>query len=269
MSLILRYCEGRKAKAIPIGTSPNPQLEQKLKKTQKQLNLILNKWKFGAETLTTADQFLAKFESWINGQLEKQKELQEFCQKYSVNTLEELAEYIANLPTEETPNPELANFLELWGATSLAQVKETWTNTEADYLSQIENLKENRAVPEDYAQEIKDLTTEKDQLTREKKTLEQENLAFHNQLRNKSKEVNQKEKALQQLKKEKSQSEIALNQTITELRKDQDKLQKKYSKQGKLLDEEQLECKKLEEQIEKLQAEIKELKKPEAEYIFD
>jgi chromosome segregation ATPase len=52
----------------------NPLLKKQLEQTQKDLNLILNKWKFGDAPLKSAKEFLNNFEPWINKQLEEQKE---------------------------------------------------------------------------------------------------------------------------------------------------------------------------------------------------
>jgi chromosome segregation ATPase len=173
----------------------------------------------------------------------------------------------------------------------LAQQKQTFLNTEADYLTRIEaqdqelkakikefqtsngellkrieelkTFRETAELPEDY----EDLITERDEAIREKRTLEQDLLASNNRLNLKQQEVTNKEKALEKLKREKNQLEVqqqkALkekNGLITTLQGDINKLKDKYSKQGKLLDTEQLECKKLEEENEKLKAEIKQLK---------
>jgi len=111
MSLILRqvigYQQGRKA----VSATADPALKKQLTETQKQLNSILTKWKFGDQPLKTSQEFLNNFEPWINDQLEQQKEVKEFLSKYSAPNLTELAQ--------------------------------TWTNTEEDYLQQIKELKES------------------------------------------------------------------------------------------------------------------------------
>jgi len=105
MSLILRqvigYQQGRKA----VSATADPALKKQLTETQNQLNSILKKWKFGDIPIKTSQEFLNKFEPWINDQLEQQKEVKEFLSKYSAPNLTELAQ--------------------------------TWTNTEEDYLKQI------------------------------------------------------------------------------------------------------------------------------------
>jgi hypothetical protein len=42
-------------------TTADPALKNKLAQVEKDLNSILNKWNFGAEKITSASQFLAKF----------------------------------------------------------------------------------------------------------------------------------------------------------------------------------------------------------------
>ena len=257
MNLILRYLAGRKA----VPATADPHLKAELNQTKKDLNQILNKWKFGDTPLTTAQEFLANFEPWITDQLNQQKDLKIFLAKKGVTNLTEAESKLTNRDLSE--NEELAQFLQNNQASSLTEISLKLTN----YEQKIENLKEQLATyaqGEDWEsqtasvitsleQEVSDLTTERDEAIREKKTAEQEALSLGNKLKLKSQEADNKSQEIERLKKEKSQVEIRLNKTITELRT-------KYSKQGKLLDEEQLETKKLEEKIETLEAEIQQLK---------
>ena len=168
-------------------------------------------------------------------------------EKYDVESLEELVIFINNAVEKSKAKPEtnqeLQEFLDNYSATNLAQVAQTWENTEQEYLKKIEKLKEGREVPDDY----EDLERERDELAREKITLEQEALVLNNSLKNKNKEVQNKDKALDQLKKEKSQSEISLNAKLTT-----EKQQHKGSLER---------IKLLTEQITTLNQEIGELKK--------
>jgi len=299
MSLILRqvigYSQGRRT----VSATADPALKKQLEESQKQLNSILKKWKFGDSPIKTSQEFLNNFEPWINNQLNQQKELKIFLAKKGVNNLTEAETKLTNRELGEgEPNRELKEFLEFHGANNLTELEQTWQNTEADYLRQIEELKASReshsdpfelealqleikdlkeqlatyAKGEDWEsqtasviasleQEVNELTTEKDAAIRTKNEAEQDLLATANRLKNKSQEADSKAQQIELLKREKSQSEISLNKRIEELRKDQKDLKQKYSKQSQLLDTEQLEGKRLEEEVEKLQAEIAQLKK--------
>lgn len=195
------------------GGKPDPKLKKELEETKRQLNSILNKWKFGDEPIKTSEEFLNSFEPWINSQLEKQKELKAFLSKKGVKNLEELE----SLP--ETESEKLKFYQEDIKIKEeiikdYKEQEQAWKNTENDYLRQIEELK---ARPE--GEDNEDLITERDELARDKKTLEQENLDLDKKLKSKVKEFETKEKALERLKKESSQKEISLNKTITEIRK--------------------------------------------------
>ena len=85
MNLILRYLAGKKA----VPTTADPHLKAELNQTKKDLNQILNKWKFGDTPLTTAQEFLANFEPWITDQLNQQKDLKIFLAKKGVNNITE------------------------------------------------------------------------------------------------------------------------------------------------------------------------------------
>ena len=79
-------------------------------------------------------------------ELKKQKGIKELLKRYSIDSLEELVIFIdkaieKSKKTTES-NQELQEFLENYSATNLAQVSQTWHNTEQDYLKRIEQLKE-------------------------------------------------------------------------------------------------------------------------------
>jgi chromosome segregation ATPase len=212
MNLILRqvigYQQGRKAAPL----TADPELKRQLENTKKDLKSILNKWKFGEEPLKTSQEFLNKFEPWINTQLESQKNLKLFLAKKGVNNLTEAETKLTN--RELGDGEELTQLQKELAQTQqkheqeLAQQAQTFLNTEADYLEQIQTLKENRGeLPEDYEAlqtENKNLTTERDTAIRDKQTAEQEALAKNNQLKNKTKEAQNKDKEIQTLKKRKN-----------------------------------------------------------------
>ena len=264
MNLILRQIIGYQQ---GLKTSPaSPLLKKQLEDTQKDLNQILNKWKFGEASPTSAQEFLNNFEPWINKQLASQKELKVFLAKKGLTDLKEADSKLTNRDLSEHEELEQVR-KELEEAQQkheqeLAQQEQTFANTEQDYLARIKKLEEDKEAPEDY----EDLVSERDEAIREKRTLEQETLALNNQLRNKQQELQNKEQALESLKREKNQLEVnhqkALrekNGLITTLNQEIKQHKEKYSKQGKLLDTEQLECKRLEEENQKLTKENQEL----------
>ena len=244
MRIIDRLRHQALIKNIPAGGTPapkeNPLLKKQLEQTQKDLNLILNKWKFGDAPLKSASEFLNNFEPWINKQLDQQKELKEFLAKNGLKNLgeiknvnsgeesEQLKFYKENIKTKEGIINELqSNLSDLQGkCDDYKEQEEVWKNTEADYLKKIKELGEwsqgqhNRILELEKNQgtlsetdkeklaEYEDLITERDELARDKKTLEQQNLALNNQLKNKQQEVTNKDKALDQLKKAKDQAEV-------------------------------------------------------------
>jgi hypothetical protein len=90
MKMLERLRLQEQIKNVALTGKSDPKLQQELKETKKGLNSILTKWKFGNKPIKTAPEFISKFEPWINGQLEKQKELQEFLKSKGVNNLSEL-----------------------------------------------------------------------------------------------------------------------------------------------------------------------------------
>ena len=145
MNLILRYLEGRKA----VPTTADPHLKAELNQTKKDLNQILNKWKFGDTPLTTAQEFLANFEPWITDQLNQQKELKVFLAKHGLHNLTEIKN--VNLPESESDQlkfyreniqikEEIIN--------EYKEAEQTWQHTEEDYLRKIEELKAAREISE-------------------------------------------------------------------------------------------------------------------------
>jgi chromosome segregation ATPase len=225
MSLILRQLIGEQRGRRMVPTSADPHLKNQLANTQKNLNSILKKWKWDGEYPTSSQEFLVKFEPWVNDRIKENKELKVFLSK--------------------------------WGSTSLNQLETTWQNTERDYLRRIEELQNQGTaeLSEDLKEKLRnydDLEMERDELARDKTTLEQEVLATNNRLNLKNQEVNNKEAEITRLKKEASEKEKALNKTIKDWKE-------KYDKKVKQLDIEQTEANKLENKIEELQAKITEL----------
>ncbi len=90
MSLILRqvigYQQGRKA----VSATTDPALKKQLTETQNQLKSILTKWKFGDQPLKTSQEFLNKFEPWVQEKIKLAKEVEEFLQSKGVANLSEL-----------------------------------------------------------------------------------------------------------------------------------------------------------------------------------
>jgi len=273
MKILERLRLQHQIKNIPTGTT-NPLLKKQLEQTEKQLNSILNNWKFGDVPIKTSEEFLNKFGNWINQQLKDQQEVKEFLKANKVKNIEALQTLIADLKkSPEETNEELKKFLNFHKVKSLTELEQNWNNTEQDYLKKIKELekqskkgkegdweKETAQAIKDLEKENETLTTERDEAIRDKKTAEQEALSLGNKLKLKSKEADNKVKEIERLKKEKSKSEISLNKKLTELKE-------KYSKQGKLLDEEQLATMKLENEIEKLNKKITELEKERKELL--
>ena len=141
--MLITTRQHERAKKVSLVNS-NPKLQAELKDTQKQLNSILNKWKFGDQPLKSATEFLNNFEPWINKKLEQEKELKEFLTKSGVKSLEE----IRNINFD---NEELEKFLQSHKVNSLTELEEQWKANQGQ-------------LPEDY----QELITEKDQLAREK-----------------------------------------------------------------------------------------------------
>ena len=234
----------------------NPLLKKQLEQTQKDLNLILNKWKFGDDPITSANEFLNNFEPWINKQLEVQKELKEFLKNKGVNNLSEI---------KEVPESEQLKFykdnikIKEGIIDDYKKEEEVWKNTEQDYLQQIQELKKNQgtsALSEEDKEklaEYEDLISERDEAIRDKKTLEQQNLALNNQLKLKQQEVSNKDKALDKLKKEKDKQEVNHQKALKE-------------KNG-LITTLNLETKELKRENEKLTNKNKELDKQNAKLV--
>jgi chromosome segregation ATPase len=164
-------------KSLPTGTPPkeNPLLKKQLDQVQKDLSSILNKWNWGGKKPKTSEEFINKFEPWIDERIKENKELTDFLKFHSVKNLTEL----------ETQ----------------------WTNTEKDYLEQIRELKEKGTT--ELSEELKeklenydDLEIERDGLARDKKSLEQEVIALSNQVKLKNQENKSKDEENQRLKKE-------------------------------------------------------------------
>jgi chromosome segregation ATPase len=269
MNLILRYLEGRKA----VPASSDPALKAQLEQTKKDLNSILTEWNWSGVHPKTSQEFLNKFRPWVNEKIELDKELKVFLSKKGVLDLKEADSKLTNRDLSENEElnqlnqeltslkQELKTFLDKNSASSLQEWEQTWSNTEQDYLRQIDQLK-NRPegeTPADY----EELITELDEARRAQGELEQELLFLNNKLKLKQQEVQNKENSLQTLKKEKNQQEASLNKKLTEknglittLQREVNQLKEKYSKKSQLLDQEQLEGKRLEEENEKLQKEV-------------
>ena len=62
----------------------------KSQKVKKDLNSILNKWKWGDTSFQTSQEFLAKFAPWVNEKIKLGKDVEELLQRKGVTTLEDL-----------------------------------------------------------------------------------------------------------------------------------------------------------------------------------
>jgi len=138
---MLRYLEGRKS----VPTTADPHLKAELNQTKKDLNQILNKWKFGEEPIRTSEEFLANFEPWITDQLKQQKEWKVFLAKHGLHNLTEIKN--VNLPESESEqlkfykdNIQIKEKI----INEYKEAEQTWQHTEQDYLSRIEELKAAR-----------------------------------------------------------------------------------------------------------------------------
>jgi chromosome segregation ATPase len=269
MSLILRqiigYQQGRRATAI---ASADPVLKNQLEQKEKDLNSILKKWNWGGHHPKSAQEFLAKFEPWINQKIKEQKDLKEFLTSKGVNNLTEAETQLTNRDLSE--NEELENLRrELTEKQQeLTNQEQTFLNTEQDYLRQIRELRERRETSDlseedqEKLRNYEDLETDLDQARRDKTTLEQEVMALNNQLRNKTQELNNKEETLARLKAEHSEKIKTADKKTKEWKE-------KYSKKAQQLDQEQVESAKLEEKITNLEAKITELEQQNSKLIAE
>ena len=221
-------------KNIPTGATSapkdNPLLKKQLDETQKELNLILNKWKFGDTPIKSAQEFLNNFEPWINGSVKQLEELKTFLKDYGLKNLSE----VKNVNAAEVSESEQLKFykdnikIKEEIINDYKKEEELWKNTEQDYLKKIKEMEEwsqgqhNRILEleknkgkstlseedKEKLAEYEDLISERDEAIRDKKTLEQQNLVLNNQLKLKQQEVSNKDKALDKLKKEKDKQEV-------------------------------------------------------------
>ena len=74
--------------------------QQKTKKTQSDLDLILSHWKFNNQSIKSAQEFLNNFEPWIDERQKEKKELGEFLKRKKVKNLSEIKDIDPQLAEE-------------------------------------------------------------------------------------------------------------------------------------------------------------------------
>jgi len=62
----------------------------KSRKVHKDLNLILNKWKWDGNSPKTSQEFLNKFTPWVNEKIKLGKEVKEFLERKGATRLEDI-----------------------------------------------------------------------------------------------------------------------------------------------------------------------------------
>jgi hypothetical protein len=65
-------------------------LEQQRDNYKKDLNSILNEWKWGDQPIKTSEEFLNKFKPWIKSRNEEMEELKKFCKKHKITSLKDI-----------------------------------------------------------------------------------------------------------------------------------------------------------------------------------
>jgi hypothetical protein len=90
MSLILRQVIGYQQGLRKASTSANPLLKKQLEDTQKDLNLILNKWNWDGASPSTAQEFLNKFTPWVNEKIKLGKDVKALLERKGVDNLADI-----------------------------------------------------------------------------------------------------------------------------------------------------------------------------------
>jgi uncharacterized protein with von Willebrand factor type A (vWA) domain len=63
----------------------------KSRQVKKDLNSILNKWKWGTTAPKTSQEFLAKFTPWVNEKIQLGNEVKELLERKGVDNLADIA----------------------------------------------------------------------------------------------------------------------------------------------------------------------------------
>ncbi|RHZ37773.1 hypothetical protein [endosymbiont GvMRE of Glomus versiforme] len=62
----------------------------KSQQTQTDLNRILKKWKFGGQPFKNTEDFLTKMGGWVDKQIDKSKELEDFLKLFGLDNLNQI-----------------------------------------------------------------------------------------------------------------------------------------------------------------------------------
>ena len=64
----------------------------KHQQAEKDLHRILKKWKFGGKPMANTEEFLTKIGGWVDKQIDKSKEWEDFMTKFKINNLNQIKE---------------------------------------------------------------------------------------------------------------------------------------------------------------------------------
>lgn len=64
----------------------------KYKKTQSDLNSILNRWTWQQKDIKTSQEFLDKMAPWITDKIKEEKELKDFLKQHKIKSLASILE---------------------------------------------------------------------------------------------------------------------------------------------------------------------------------
>lgn len=64
--------------------------KKRIQRLEKDLNSILNKWKWGDTPFQTSQEFLAKFSPWVNEKIKLGEEVKTLLERKGVTKLEDL-----------------------------------------------------------------------------------------------------------------------------------------------------------------------------------
>jgi hypothetical protein len=64
--------------------------QTKNQQTQTDLNRVLKKWKFGGQPFKNTEDFLTKMGGWVDKQIDKDKELNDFLKLFALENLSQI-----------------------------------------------------------------------------------------------------------------------------------------------------------------------------------
>ena len=64
--------------------------EKRGQQAEKNLNRILKKWKFGGQPFKNTEDFLTKMGGWVDKQIDKDKELNDFLKLFDLENLNQI-----------------------------------------------------------------------------------------------------------------------------------------------------------------------------------